>query len=84
MLNTLYPLVADMMLEAELRDGEEEEQGGGLKEDVEPPTELVNLLIRDEISRKVVQTYALERLAAGDLVTGRLVLRAIVSLFLTF
>ena len=66
-------MVAAFILESELRDGDDEHAP-------EPPIdqEMVRILVRDEISRRVVQTYALKRLAAGDLASARTVLRAVV------
>lgn len=81
MLDTLYPLLADYILEASLREGEEEvedDPAAAEEADGPPPPALVQVQVRDELSRRVVQTYALERLAAGDLVTGRQLLRALV------
>ena len=34
-------------------------------------------LVRDEVARRIAQVYCLERLAAGDTVTARLVLSAL-------
>jgi len=79
-LVTLYPMIAEMMLEAELRDTEEEVVNDP-NAAASHPKELVNVMIRDEISRKAVQMYALEQLAAGDLVTGRIAIHAVVRFF---
>lgn len=84
-LNTLYPLIADLILDAELMEVDDEDgQSGGkgdIEEEVEPPPEdMVFLMVKDEIGRRVVQTYALKRLAAGDLKTASRLLQAIVSL----
>jgi len=88
-LNTLYPLVADLILDAELIEVDDEDDGqsgqsGGkeeIEEEVEPPPEdMVFLMVKDEIARRVVQTYALKRLAAGDLKTASRLLQAIVRI----
>ena len=90
LLNTLYPLIADFILDAELMEVDADEDGQSAEdedeEDVEPPPEdMVFLIVRDEIGRRVVQTYALKRLAAGDLKIASRLLQAIVSLnFLIF
>jgi negative elongation factor B len=85
-LNTLYPLIADLILDAELMDADDEDDDGGGtagNEEVEPPPEdMVFLMVKDEIGRRVVQTYALKRLAAGDLKTANRLLQAIVSFIL--
>jgi negative elongation factor B len=84
-LNTLYPLIADLMLDAELMDVDGDGEGGGgidkEEDDVEPPPEdMIFLMVKDEIGRRVVQMYALKRLAAGDLKTASRLLQAIVRL----
>lgn len=85
-LNTLYPLIADLILDAELMEVDDADGDGGqsgrkqeIEEEVEPPPEeMVFLMVKDEIGRRVVQTYALKRLAAGDLKTASRLLQAIV------
>jgi negative elongation factor B len=82
-LNTLYPLIADLILDAELMEVDEDQGGKEENEDEEevepPPEDMVFLMVKDEIGRRVVQTYALKRLAAGDLKTATRLLQAIVS-----
>ena len=81
-LTVLYPSVASLMLEAELREVEDaikpgsEEEEDLLAETV-APDDLVLLLAEDEISRRVVQIYVLERLAKGDLLSAQPALAAI-------
>ena len=82
-IDTLYPLIANLILDAVL----EEDLDGGGDGDVDPTaaSELVSLMMNDELCRRVVQMYALKRLAEGDLKTGCRVLQAIVSkLFMCF
>jgi len=43
----------------------------------EPDPKLVGLLARDEAARRITQVYCLERLAAGDTATARLMLSAL-------
>ena len=43
----------------------------------EPDAKLVATLVRDEVARRIAQVYCLERLAAGDSATARLVLSAL-------
>ena len=49
----------------------------GLAEGEEPDAKLVATLVRDEVARRIAQVYCLERLAAGDCATARLVLSAL-------
>ena len=85
-VGTLYPLIADMILDAELMEMEIEEDGdggGGGGEIEPPPPEMVSLMVKGETGRGVVQTYALKRMAAGDLKSGARLLAAIVSCLFT-
>ncbi|PSC68506.1 Negative elongation factor B [Micractinium conductrix] len=84
LLTTFYPTLSAIMLDAMLRQAESEEAAaeGGEAEAAEPDFEDANveqlsqLLPKDELTRKITQVYLLERLAAKDLVTGKLLLHA--------
>ncbi|PRW60598.1 Negative elongation factor B [Chlorella sorokiniana] len=81
MLATFYPTLSAIMLDALLRQAEVAEAGPGAPQP-EPDygdqyvQQLAGLLPKDELMRKVTQVYLLERLATGDLVTGKLLLHA--------
>ncbi len=50
---------------------------GGGAEGEEPDAKLAAMLGRDEVARSITQVYCLERLAAGDTATARLMLSAL-------
>lgn len=74
----MYPVVADFMLDASLQEGGEGGEDPDFDDSPAPPAPLVEVLARSELGRRVVQAYALARLAAGDLATGRRVLGVLV------
>lgn len=85
LLTTFYPTLSAIMLDVMLRQAEADEAAEGGKPLAlgEPDFEdaniqqLAHLLPKDELMRKVTQVYLLERLAAGDLTTGKLLLHAV-------
>lgn len=77
LVTTLYPIIADLVLEAQLRDIDDDEQQQ--EEDPEANAALLQVMLESEVARRVVEVYCLERLAAGDVVSARIILRAIAS-----
>lgn len=71
-VGTLYPIIADLIIDAEL--------ASELASEAPAPEELVNMMVRSEISRRVVQMFVLRRLQAKDLLSSCRVLISIVSL----
>ena len=81
-LTKLYPSIASLILETELREVDEPLGPGSEEEEkilsgTTATSELVQMLEQNEISRRIVQVYVLERLAKGDLLSAQPALASI-------
>ena len=64
LLHVFFPLLADAILERELRDSDDDDAGGDDAAPLNP--QLPELMQRDGVIRKVTLAYILGRLGMGD------------------
>jgi len=64
LLHVFFPLLADAILERELRDSDDDDAGGDDATPLNP--QLPELMQRDGVIRKITLAYILGRLGMGD------------------